>query len=416
MFKKVLSAAVAAAMALSVMPMAMAEETGYVTGNVTISNAEEFEVFAAAVNGGNDYSGQTVVLANDIDYHNGELTPVGTRDDSFAGNFNGNGYTIKNASVRDDADAGIINVGVFGFVRGGSVTNVNFSNIDVVNEQEVSPSGIFDSEESTTGVAVGALTGGLIEDVTVNADCTVYGKLRTGGISGDASGVSSVIRNCTNYATVTGAKNYTGGIVGATHNLPEEDESATGTEIDGCHNYGDVTGTSEVGGIAGYTDRAVIDDCVNHEGAYIKGTGNYGTGGIVGCDIYNPRVVKLGSWVIISYTPDKGSSITTCTNDGDVEGPRAGGILGSFVVSPGEEQPEEPINSTLTECVNNGDITTTNADKSGVVFGYQITYAKGDEDGDICNLKVVLDGCSNTGTLNGTVPDVLTNTQHKIIN
>lgn len=395
MLKKVLSAAVAAAMALSVMPMAMAEETG----NVTISSAAEFEAFAAAVNGGSDYSGQTVVLANDIDYNNGKLTPVGTRGDSFAGNFNGNGFTIKNAIVRDDADAGIINVGVFGFVRGGSVTNVNFSNIDVVNEQAVSPTGAgllgTDQEESATGVAVGTLKSGTVSYITVDDTCSVQGKLRTGGVVGDTceDAGDSVVSHCVNRATVTGTQNYTGGIIGAMHNLPPLNVSATGSKVEYCENYGAVTGTSEVGGIVGYADRALVENCTNHEEATISGSGNYGTGGIVGCDIYNPRSI---------FRPTKGSSITNCINDGTVSSPRGGGILGSYVVSPGESQRGTKTYSTLTNCTNNGNvISTVAAEKSGTIFGYQIAYASGDGEGSVGNMIVRLINCTNTGTLNG---------------
>ncbi|HIT85649.1 MAG TPA: hypothetical protein IAA60_07080 [Candidatus Ornithomonoglobus intestinigallinarum] len=404
MLKKVLSAAVAAAMALSVMPMAMAEETGYVTGNVTISNAEEFEVFAAAVNGGSDYSGQTVVLANDIDYNNGELTPVGTRGDSFAGNFNGNGFTIKNASVRDDADAGIINVGVFGFVRGGSVTNVNFSNIDVLNEQAVSPSGLAgllgDAEESATGVAVGTLKSGTVSYITVDDMCSVQGKLRTGGVVGDTceDAGGSVVSHCVNYATVTGTQNYTGGIIGAMHNLSRITASEDGSTVEYCDNYGDVTGTTEVGGIVGYADRANISYCHNHEDAEINGSGNYGTGGILGCDIYNPRFL---------YYPEFGSTITECTNAGTITSPRAGGILGSFVVSPGQSQPSDDIISTIDTCTNTGNIVSDTG-KSGGIFGYQIAYASGDGEGSVNNLVVRMIHCNNQGKLNGEPSDILT--------
>lgn len=357
-----------------------------------ISTADDFTRFVAQVNDGT-YSGEDVHLKADINLCGATVAPIGTRNRGFRGKFYGNGKTISNAYYNGD---NTINVGVFGFVNGGTVDNVTFSAIHVTNNNSVSSS-LFNPAESTTGVAVGALNGGTLNNITVDSTCTVTGKLRTGGISGDASGTNSYITDCKNHANVVGQANYTGGIVGATHNLPMFSTSATGTHISGCCNHGEITGPNEVGGIAGYTDRADISDC--HNSGAVSSTGNYGTGGIVGCDIYNPRG---------GLKPTKGSTIKNSDNSGTITTIRGGGILGSYVVSPSQSQNQnEKVYSKIEKCTNSGNIVSTSG-KSGVIFGYQIAYASGDSASSVDHMWVDIIDCENTGTLNDNPVDVLT--------
>ena len=352
----------------------------------TITDAADLRGLAQLVNGGTNFSGKTVTMANAINCGGAALTPIGAIGKPFKGTFDGGGYAISNGTFTTTGD-GLL-AGMFGYVESGTVKNLTFTDIGVTNLSA-------DGEESASGMAVARLKNGTVSGVTVGTGCTVTGSLRTGGVVGDARGTTPQITNCTNYATVTGSGSYTGGIVGATHELGLlAGASIVAARIELCENHGSIHGTSEVGGIAGYADRASISNCHNY--AAVTGTGNYGTGGILGCDIYN----KGGL-----FAPKKGSTITGCTNTGAVSAPRAGGILGSFVAAPGDKQPTSAIYSVLTNCTNSGAITGT-AGKCGVIFGYQITYAQGDGDTSINNLMVKMVSCTIGGTVNGETVNV----------
>jgi hypothetical protein len=162
-----------------------------------------------------------------------------------------------------------------------------------------------------------------------------------------------------------------------------------------CVNNGNVSGASAVGGIVGYADRAKVLNSDNHRN--ITGTGNYGTGGIIGCDIYNPR---LGVFI-----PPNGSTMDTCTNYGDVSAPRAGGILGSYVVSPGQSQPtlsRYTRYSKITVCKNFGAIKSPDGNgKCGSIYGAPISYASGDDESYVNHIVVQISGCTVGGTVEG---------------
>lgn len=407
--KKAISILLAVIFVVALMPSALAssngtntapwdgesrEEIPYVNGQYEISTGAQLAKLSDNVNSGTSYSGQTVVIVDDIDLGGHSLIPIGTRDDGFKGTLTGvqkgdGTYTaIMNADI--NYGSSIQNVGVIGFVEGGTVKDLYFNDVHVVSTSNVSSSTGSDYE-SSTGVAVGTLNGGSITNVTVMSNCSVSGKLRTGGIAGDANGTNSSISGCNNNGTVTGSASYTGGIVGATHNILNYFAS-TGTTITNCTNTGNVYGTSEVGGIIGYADRANVSGCINS--GNVTGSGNYGTGGIIGCDIYNPRSI---------LAPLNGSTMTECTNSGDITAPRAGGILGSYVVSPGNNQPSLSNKySTISSCTNTGNISSPNGNgKCGSIYGAPITYKSGDGDDYVDRMIVKIISCTVGGKVEG---------------
>ena len=66
----------------------------------TISTLEELKAFRDEVNAGNEFKGETIELANDIDLGGEEWTPIGHYGGgSFYGTFNGNGHTIKGLNI-----------------------------------------------------------------------------------------------------------------------------------------------------------------------------------------------------------------------------------------------------------------------------------------------------------------------------
>ena len=176
--------------------------TGTETDPYMIETPEDLAYLASSVNGGTTYEGEYFALANDIDlggvqdedgYWSGPLwTPIGYGG-LFAGNFNGNGYSISNINSNNSWGSYI---GLFGHICGASVKNVV--------------------------IGSGAVSG--------EAGC--------GGVAGVAC--NSELRNCVNYADIS-AQGYVGGIVGAYYN----------TEIIDCENYGRINAAAYFGEIYG---------------------------------------------------------------------------------------------------------------------------------------------------------------------
>lgn len=385
MRKRLLSVIMVLALIVAMAPAAFAvdevqpDTSWHDSGNYTLTDVNDLAGFAVLVNSGEDFRNETVELGNSIDCGNAALIPIGNENNAFNGTFNVNGYTISNASISNASGSYIS--GLFGNVDSyGNVTNFKLDNITVTN-------GTSDGEETSTGAAVARLYGS-VSEVDTTSTCVVNGTYRTGGIVGDGRGASANISGCENRATVAGGANYTGGIVGAGHDLPFLGRS--GMTVSECDNYGSVSGTNEVGGIVGYADQASISNCDNR--GTVTGTGNYGTGGILGFDVFNAIGIPF-------LETNHGSTISGCNNYNPVNGLRAGGILGTFGAAPGDNQPSSRINSTITNCTNSGAITGTDG-KTGAIFGYQIAYAHGDGDDYIDNLYVVIEDSTNTGTVN----------------
>lgn len=373
----------------------------------TISTPAQLAKLALDVNGGNDYNGKTVKLVADINLGGKEFTPIGSWANPFTGIFDGvksatENYVISNVKISGDDT--YFRAGLFGCVENSTVQNLTISNIEVTNSSSKnSASATDDANESATGAAVATLRSGHITNVHVIGTSTVSGHLRTGGIVGDIRGTESYVTNCVNEATVESDNLYTGGVVGAAHDVDRRGNKS-GSVISGCTNKGKVTGTTNVGGIVGYADRATVENCTNEKSGVVTGRGNYGTGGIMGANVYNYS--SLAS-IITSYYPTISSKIENCHNLGDVIGGRAGGILGAYIAAPGKEQPRSLLNCTIKDCSNTGTITG-NAGKCGAIFGYQISYAKGDGADDVKNMGVIISGCTFQCDVNGVPATVAT--------
>lgn len=357
-----------------------------VDGVYQIGTAAEFMEFVALVNNG-DYDANAVLTANIDMSGQTDYVPMGTYSNPYSGEFNGQDYTISNLSITGNDSH--MWAGIFGVVS-GTVSHLKLDNVDVNNSSQSSGG---DSAQAASGSIAGAIrNGGTVEYITALSTCSVEGFYRTGGIVGSCRDRNASVSHCVNYAAVTGHANYTGGIVGAAHNFLSI-TSNFGTFVSDCTNHGSVTGTTEVGGIVGYTDRASVTNCLNK--GTISGSGNYGTGGIVGCDIYNPQSI---------FIPAMGSTISDSTNEGAATAPRAGGILGSYVIAPGDSQPTIGNKySTITDCINTGAISSANnAGKCGAIYGAPISYAHGDAESYVNHMIVRLQNCKVAGSVEGT--------------
>ena len=100
------------------------EKFGYITVNTewysnnnstfTIDTREELAGLAYLVSEGNNFSGKTITLTNDIDLGGDEWIPIGNAKTQFAGTFDGHEYTVSNLKISEQNEY----VGLFGYVTG----------------------------------------------------------------------------------------------------------------------------------------------------------------------------------------------------------------------------------------------------------------------------------------------------------
>ena len=177
---------------------------------------------------GQTFSGKTVELCTDLDLQGREWVPIGGNSPTdssarpeFNGNFDGKGHKISSLNV----SSGNSFVGLFGFMRGGSVSNVGIESGVVFGSEKVS---------------------------------ALVGSIR-----------STKIRNCYNRANVS-ATTIAGGIFGM--------GGASGNVIENCYNTGWVTATSSVGGVGGYLASDASDSTIRN--CYNLGQGSSGILGV----------------------------------------------------------------------------------------------------------------------------------------
>lgn len=97
------------------------------TQAVTINTAGQLKELASMVNGGNDFQGITVTLGSNIDLKGGEdnqWTPIGNKDNRFAGTFDGKGFVVSGVYINTESDY----QGLFGFVgENGIIKNLGIA-------------------------------------------------------------------------------------------------------------------------------------------------------------------------------------------------------------------------------------------------------------------------------------------------
>lgn len=311
--------------------------------SLEIKSADDLMKFAAAVNSGNDYLGETIILRNNVDLTGKTWVPIGQKNgNKFSGIFDGNSKEISGLHIIETNDTAIKTTPFGGYV------------------------GLF-----------GAINGATIKDLTVRG--SVKGSNAAGIVARMDSGL---IDNCISYVNVVGASKVAdegkaGGIVCLTN--------TGGCTISNCFNYGSVSTTTQddndgfvartkggVAGIVGYVNKNTsITSCKNYGsigssydryGAGIAGyvtTGgninisgciNEGTvfafenaGGIVGCSTGVNSIELCSNTNKITALDSNGvaagvaagiaartadTTITRCSNSGTVSGAKSGSIVG----------------------------------------------------------------------------------------
>jgi hypothetical protein len=171
--------------------------------------------------------------------------PIGNSSAPFSGQFDGNGFVIKNLTINRPNE---LYQGLFGYINStGAITNLTLENVGV------------------TGLAyVGSLAGANLGTIT------------------------KVYSTCSVKVTRTSSVSPAGGLVGLNK----------GTIING-YVSGNVSGYDNTGGLAGRQEYGTISD--SSSGCDVTGT--YSTGGLVGGNFYGPikRSYATGKIISTSY-------------------------------------------------------------------------------------------------------------------
>lgn len=216
-------------------------------GCYQITNQGQLRWFANLVNTAS--SSETKLnarLMNDIAMDGTEWTPIGTKTNPFAGEFDGDGHTISKLTC---TDAGAEYVGLVGYASGATIQNVTVQDSSFNGWKYI-------------GAVCGSIKDGTITGCT-NSGSAVSGGYCLGGIAGYAGNTNKeenrTVQRCFNSGAVTVVYGKASGIVG-------QAEDAT---VQDCGNIGAVTpadGYDPVyyGGIVGEDlSGSTIQNCYN---------------------------------------------------------------------------------------------------------------------------------------------------------
>lgn len=168
-------------------------------------------------------------LASDIDLGDKLWEPIGTVNEPFTGNFDGDGHVISNLYMIQGSMQGI---GLFGNAKGSIFENTNIKNVYISST----------ISSSNTGSLVGYIADGQVRNVSVISTDSITGEMSVGGLVG--ASINTTYEQCFTEVDVNGYSNV-GGLVG---NL-----DGSGNAVLNCYSKSDVATTTyyNVGGLIG---------------------------------------------------------------------------------------------------------------------------------------------------------------------
>ena len=240
--KKVLATILALVMALGLCSVSWADTTlaKGTDEKYHITSADDLKTFAAMVNSGTDFSGDTIVLDESIALTENPWTPIGNAETKlFKGTFDGDGHKITGLKITSGSY-----IGLFGYVgEGAEIKNVNLVGANVfggkrvgaligqikgnatVSNCTVDSTSHVTGSDSNTGGLIGEVFGPTTGTITVNLDHltnhaavenTADAHSRAAGIIAQVTrGAIVTISSCKNYGHITTNNGYAGGIVAA---------------------------------------------------------------------------------------------------------------------------------------------------------------------------------------------------------
>ncbi|MBQ9525351.1 MAG: hypothetical protein IJR69_09585 [Bacteroidaceae bacterium] len=208
-----------------------------------IATADDLRNFAQAINRGEDLKG---VLTSDIDLGGSAWeTPIGTNENSFSGNFDGQGHKITGFNATCETDG----AGLFGVTNGAVI-------------KDFSIYGTLKAIAGTGSGVVGYPTGSNISGIHSYLEISVPAMEvhHVGGVVGSARG-SNTITGCTFHGSMQVAEGSTDNFAGIVAYLG-------GDKVQFCANYGTISFDDvncAAGGIAGYCNNtgSYVQNCLN---------------------------------------------------------------------------------------------------------------------------------------------------------
>ena len=335
----------------------------------TLTTAEQLAGLAELANGGNKFSGKTIILDMDMDMDGRQWTPV----KKFSGTLDGNGHVISNYFI----DATTANGGFIDVLDWGTIKNLTLADIDAtvgnvrfgvlarsINQSNIDNVLVKDVNITTTGSE--AFVAGLFCQGTVNSNMEV--------------------NNCTVENLTVNAENGAMIIAGITDFVQKNGTEVEGTNImENLHvkNFkvvaNDTDGYCNIGGLVGQTQSVWQNPRFNNcsvSGLDVTATGTVNVGGFMcapGSYTYAENCTVEGKIDVSGVTSadnhaggffgdygwgdnvSKGDHmVTSCTADVDIitKYAAAGGFVGSGTNSEAKNK-----NITLTNCAALGTVT-----------------------------------------------------------
>jgi uncharacterized repeat protein (TIGR02543 family) len=348
--------------------------------DLVIKTPNDLAAFAQSVNNGNNFSGQTIMLANNIDISGiANWTPIGTSTNRFTGIFEGKGFSIDGLVINSSAGD---YQGLFGYIgSGGAVKNLALKNVNITGKDYIG------------GVA--GFNSGVVEKCYVSGEIT--GNNNVGGLVGRNSEDNSAINNSYSTCKVTGNEEV-GGIAGYLYGN-QTPGANTPSSINNCYSTGQVSGVNHVGGIAGGGTWSSIKHCYSISKVTAD---NQRAGSIIG----------YSNWVEIRYCTGLSPEVNAPSYAGNVIGQH--GSLG--MVSEIYARDDMLINGAATGA-GSGMPTQLSVLKNAAWWTNPANWASNEWDftaiwewNAATNLPILKNMPGGTGIQNHTLPPVIQNT------
>jgi hypothetical protein len=323
---------------------------------------------------GNDFAGKYFKQTANIDatttstwFSGAGWTPINGDNNTifFSGSYNGQGHTISNLNINRLYTS---NVGLFGIAVGGTIENINLTNISIT------------AGGNSAGNSIGGLIGYTYGGVIVS-NCSVSGSVSgwdyVGGLIGynDGSAGTNTINNCHSDCTVTTDNSMAGGLIGSSDLGTVIDCCATGSVFGGttasyiggligsnygtvsnCYATGSATGKFSVGGFIG-SNSGAITNCYSTGtatsnnpgfGDYCAGFIGYNSGQLSYCYTVSPVISTVTSkGEVVGYNNSSGVINNNCFWNTDVYSAGCGTNSGTFS-AVGENTEQLRTQSTFT--------------------------------------------------------------------
>ena len=175
-----------------------------------ISSYKGFNTLSKNTDNGDDYSGKTIILLNNIDFgatfnkSTGELIKGEAFEPikNFKGTLDGEDKTIENLYINKENES---DIGLFSTLsEDATVKNIKVNNLYVCGAYQVG---------GIVGHSYGTVDNCTVEDSVIIAKESTQDGSRIGGVVGYNSTYAKII-NCTNKAEITGDDKLCGGICG----------------------------------------------------------------------------------------------------------------------------------------------------------------------------------------------------------